>query len=155
MFLFLFPIPGEGSLCPGPSLISSTLQVVTLGEDFPLLLCVHLSYFFYVIFLSLSCRKCSVTPQFFPRINCSVYRCRFGMKVGEGEFKLASYAAIFQNFLLFLIFSGTSTLFSIVGYTVLYSHQQCVSVPFPQKNTSYFLLFWLLSFYYSQLTGVR
>ena len=53
---------------------------------------------------------------------------------------------------LFSVFKGTSTLFSIVGYTNLHSHQQCRRVlfsPYPFQH----LLF--VDFLMATLTGVR
>lgn len=56
-----------------------------LGVGLPLLLCVRLSCFFFVVFLFLLVyRGCSLSPQFFLKVNCSVCRGRFSVVVGGG-----------------------------------------------------------------------
>lgn len=69
-FFFFFYAPGQGICILVIKQHPSPLQILEQGVGFPLLLCFHLSCHFMLSFHSSLHRRCSLSTQFFFKMNC-------------------------------------------------------------------------------------
>lgn len=72
----------------GPSVLSLPTSGHWVREEVPVItVSSSLLPFFMWPLNHLLCRSCSVSHQFFFRRNCYIWRCRFGVSVGEDKFR--------------------------------------------------------------------
>lgn len=71
------------------SVLSLPTAIHSIGDEIPIITLSPSLLLFSMSFLyPLLCWSFSISPQFFPRKNCSICRCRLGVSMGKGELRV-------------------------------------------------------------------